>query len=157
MNPRYHPNGPQDWHPSNPTLNPPFAPLPPKKNTRKSSNNSSQIPYIHLFVSTRKDSVFGKFPKNSYYTLTVSSICEAIMMLIRNVIYKLFYFYRGGSRGRVQGVAPSPPEMKLSSSYIRTRFKNFFTSPSVTSFLRGAVLLRKKILHPPQFEVFKSF
>ena len=27
--------------------------------------------------------------------------------------------------------------MKLSSSYIRTRFK-FFTSPSVTSFLRGA-------------------
>ena len=54
-------------------------------------------------------------------------------------------------RQQGQGCAlphPPPPEMKLSSSYICTHFKNCFTSPSVTSFLRGAPLLRK-ILDPP--------
>ena len=52
--------------------------------------------------------------------------------------------FRGGSRGRVQGVRTPPPDMKLSSSYIRISFWNFFTSPSVTSFLRGAPPRKKK-------------
>ena len=42
----------------------------------------------------------------------------------------------------------TPPEMKLSSSYINVLAFKFFISPSVTSFLRGAPLLRK-ILDPP--------
>ena len=57
---------------------------------------------------------------------------------------------RGGSRGRVQGVRTPPLEKKLSSSIYMTYslLKSFYLMQSVTSFLRGAPLLRK-ILDPP--------
>ena len=45
-----------------------------------------------------------------------------------------------GSRGRVQGVRTPPPPLRWSFRlriYVLA-FKSFFTSPSVTSFLRGA-------------------
>ena len=46
--------------------------------------------------------------------------------------------YRGGSSGRLQGgCTPSPPEMKLSSSFICIPFQFFSISLSVMSFLRG--------------------
>ena len=51
---------------------------------------------------------------------------------------------RGGSWGRVQGVRTPPPRFVYTYSLV-----NSFTSPSVTSFLRGAPLLLRKILVPP--------
>ena len=50
----------------------------------------------------------------------------------------------------------TPPDMKLSSSYIRTRFQNFFTSPSVTSFLRGEFPPKKNPGSAPDVNVFNS-
>ena len=52
---------------------------------------------------------------------------------------------RGGSRGRVQGVRTPPP---WAESFFIFAFKICLPHRSVTSFLRGAPLLRK-ILDPP--------
>ena len=49
---------------------------------------------------------------------------------------------RGGSRGRVQGVR-TPPEMKLSSSYIRIRFWIFLPHRQWSNSLEVHPLLRK--------------
>ena len=66
--------------------------------------------------------------------------------------------YQGWIWGRVQGGANPPPLPWDEAFFFVYTYSllNFFTSPSVTSFLRGAPLLRK-ILHPPlQRRFFKG-